>query len=162
VTHPPYRPPADVRALLSERASTFRDGTLVVLPVRIPEDGTGWYRDELLTAPKDLRSLGVPADFLHTRNQRTGLSEHSEEIVVAFALGVAQNMTWDAAKTAVEYLFARARQITTQDHPSVTVSVDRVHRVDGTSLEGVNITGLADDGCAARVIRALTGIEEAP
>lgn len=148
----------DVRALLSQGALNFEEGALILLPVRLSPDGTGQYRDTHLTIPKELRHFGVPADFLQFPEERTGLSEFSTELVLAFAFGVAQNMTWDAAKTTVQYIYARAGQLARNGIvPQVSVSVARVSRADGTVLRDVKIQGPADDDTAAEIIRALTG-----
>jgi hypothetical protein len=147
----------EVSSLLADRASTASEGTLLLLPVRVDVNGVGQYREAHLTIPKELRHLNVPAEFLQDRDQRTGLSEYAADQVIAFGLGVVQNMTWDAAKTIVSYLFARARHYATEEMPQIEVGVARVSRSDGTVIEGITVKGLTDNTTAAELFRALTG-----
>ena len=152
-----------VQALLSERICDFDVGTLILLPVRLGDRGRAQYRESQLLIPKELRHFGVPAEFLNSPDERVGLSEFSSEVVVAFAFGVAQNMTWDTAKATVQYLFAKLSGLTKDGKsPVVHVSVARVARPDGTLLEGVEVRGPANDDTAARIIRALTGDSSTP
>lgn len=147
-----------VMSLLTNRASTAAGGSLLLLPVHVDVNGVGQYREAHLIIPKELRHLDVPAEFVQDGGQRIGLSEYSsEDLVVAFAFGVVQNMTWDAAKTAVSYLFARARQYATDTEPLMEMKIARVSRPDGLLIEGVTITGPTDDETAAELVRALVG-----
>lgn len=147
-----------VAQLLAARAVSLEAGTLIVLPVRLGDDGTGQYREGHLTIPKELRSLGVPAEFLQDAEHRTGLSEFSSALVLSYLLGVTQNMTWDGAKTIVQYLYARAAVAAPADGPpEVSVKVVRIERIDGTIIDGVEVRGLANEETALEILRALTG-----
>lgn len=158
VTVEPFEVASRVSEKLRERASSVADGTLIVLPVRIGENGVGQYSDRLLTMPKELRHLEVPAEFLHEPEHRIGLSEYSAEIVAVFLLGVAQNMAWDSAKTAVQYMFAKVRKLGSgMSNPKISVSIARVARSDGTVMEGVTVCGPATAETAEAIIQALAG-----
>jgi hypothetical protein len=160
-TTEPFELANELRGLLRTRVLGLADGTLIVLPVRVVE-GVGQYRDEELTMPKELRQLGLPTEFLQAPEERIGLSEYSEQLVLAFMLGVAQNMTWDASKAAVQYIYAKARRIGGDDpDPRIAVSVARIQRSDGSVIDGVTIDGPANAETATRIIQALTGDEAA-
>jgi hypothetical protein len=158
MTTEPLDLPEDVLALVAKRAPTFHEGTLVLLPVRLDESGIGHYADSQLTIPKDFRHFGIPTEFLQEVEDRTALIEFSEEIAFAVAFGVVANMTWDAAKSVVQYLYAKANQLTPSGvMPRVQCKIARVQRADGTVLEGVKVTGPADTATATELIRAVTG-----
>lgn len=54
MTIEPLDLPEDVLALLAKRAPAFHEGTLLVLPVRLHEGGTGHYADSQLNHPQRL------------------------------------------------------------------------------------------------------------
>lgn len=148
--------------VFATRVMQVEAGTVLLLPVRIGTDGRGQYRDDQLTIPKELRHFGVPADFLQPPDERTGLSEYgAAEAVVYFTVGVAQNMVWDVAKQAAEYLVAKASILASSDDPELNVSVKRISFRDGTTIEDLNIKGPASTA-AADIVRALTGQQEPP
>lgn len=146
----------DTAKRLLERIPASADGFVLVLPARIGPQG-GMYRDAHLTSVKELRAAGVTADFLHPADQRTGLGEYSAEVVFAFAVGVAQNMTWDAAKAVWGYLRAHAAAYATNEEPPmVRLEVARLRR-DGLEIEGLSVTAPASDSNAEVFLRLLMG-----
>lgn len=146
----------EIRMALESRVASAEPGMAFLLPARI-EGTTGLYRESQYAIPKELRAAGVSVDFLHPSEQRRALGEFSEELVVGFALGVAQNMTWDTAKLVWQYIRARVQFVSKPDCPArVSIEVARVS-IDGCVIEGLRITGIAEDDTATAVIRALTG-----
>jgi hypothetical protein len=124
------------------------------LPARLGPPG-GLYREMQLTSVKELRAAGVEVEFLHPPDQRTGLSEFSADVVFTFAIGLAQNMTWDAAKAVWQYIRSKAasRAYGTQD-PMVRLDVARIRR-PGLKVDGVSLT--APTSKAQEFIRILVG-----
>jgi hypothetical protein len=148
--------PEGVADLLIQRCRDVEIGTVIVLPVRLGSPG-GLYRDQDLTSVKELRAASVPAEFLHPPNQRTGLSEFSADIGVAFAVGIAQNMTWDAAKALWQYLRTRAAPSAHRGEDAlIRLEVARVRR-PGLQIEGLSLTAPANDSSAEQVLRLLVG-----
>ena len=148
--------PPKIRALLEARVAEAEAGAAFLLPARL--DGTmGLYRESQIAIPKALKAVGVPVEFLHSSGYRRTLGEFSSELVVSFALGVAQNMTWDSAKQIWQYVWAKAQTLSKTDDPAtVSIEVTRL-TLDGRVIEGLRITGLANDETAVEVVRALTG-----
>jgi hypothetical protein len=145
-----------IAELLIQRVANVADGTLIVLPAQLGPPG-GHYRDFLLTSVKELRTAGVVAEFLHPADQRTGLSQFSTDLVFTFAVGVAQNMTWDAAKAVWRYLRAHAASLANgREAPLVRLDVARVRR-PGLEIDGLSLTAPASDSNAERFIRLLVG-----
>jgi hypothetical protein len=144
-----------VAEVLTAAAAATAGGAVWVLP-RYVEEGIGLYPDEVQFVPKEMRHAGLPVDFAQPTGQRRVLSEYSEDLVFQIALGVAGNVTWDVAKNICSYLWARVHTLGGHD-AGVAVEIDTVYP-DGT-LEGVRVTGLADDATALQVIRVLSGRE---
>jgi hypothetical protein len=154
-----WLPPDGVTDLLAERIDSAPDGTLIILPAQVDSRG-GLYPAAHLTAAKELRALGVQAEFLHSPDRRLGVSEFSAEEVVGFAIGVASNMTWDAAKAVFQYLVARASASTEQGkEPMVRLSVARLQR-PGLEIDGLTLTAPATDSNAKAFLGLLLGENE--
>jgi hypothetical protein len=81
---------------------------------------------------------------------------YAADVVVAIGLGVAGNMTWDAAKAVVEYLYRRGRALATKgQEPTIRLEDARIKR-PGFLIEGLTIKGSANDATATHIIGALT------
>lgn len=146
----------EVRAALETRVASAEAGAVFLLPARM-EGATGLYRESQFAIPKELRAAGFSIEFLHPTAQRRALGEFSAELALGFAVGVAQNMTWDAAKLMWQYIQAKATSLGKPDRPApVSIEVARVE-MDGRVIEGLQIRGLVDEETATAVIRALTG-----
>lgn len=148
----------EISELLRRRLEELAPETLVLLPKRLAAPG-GHYLDILLVVPKELRARGVPADFLHPQQERTGLSEFAADpdAIVAFAFGVLQNMTWDTAKLAFTYWTDFARRVTGRSDPTMKIRIAQL-RTDAVSIKGLEITARPSD--VTEVLRILTGRDE--
>jgi hypothetical protein len=149
----------EIADLLVQWFSGHDVGTAIVLPVRLGPTG-GMYRDSHLTAVKELRTEGVLIDFLHPSDQRRALSEYSEDVIFAFAIGIAQNITWDAAKAVWRYVRAQALSRAQEPRdPVVKLEIARVKR-DDLVVEGFSLTAPVSDETAERFIRLLIGEDD--
>jgi hypothetical protein len=97
---------------------------IVVLPDEVDRDGTGLYPDSALSLVKELRSLGVTAEYQHPQDARSWTGEKSFGAVAAnWILGIASNAGWAALcvllrrgkdKARVRIKLARCTQTATQ------------------------------------------------
>lgn len=147
----------DVHAVVVERVSAAEPGAAFLLPARM--DGTtGLYHESQIAIPKQLRANDVHVEFIHARDDRRALGEFSaEELILGFAIGVAQNMTWDAAKAIWQFLAMKATALSTGEQPAtIDIEIARVI-LDDRTVEGIRIKGPANDETAVAVLNALTG-----
>ena len=142
---------------------------VVLLPERYEGD-VGMYRDTAVGFVTALKGTGLVATTLDEGSQRNVFGEYSREVLVEIALGVAGNITWDAAKHLWLAPSAwAARRSAADTTPMVSLKVARLER-DGVVMEGLHICAPAGEASADWVIGMLSqlapppasGDEEAP
>jgi hypothetical protein len=70
---------------------------IVVLPDEVDQNGVGLYPDSALSLVKELRSLGVTAQYQHAQDARNWTGEKGFGAVAAnWILGIASNAGWAA------------------------------------------------------------------
>jgi hypothetical protein len=70
---------------------------VVVLPEEVGEDGVGIYSDSAISVVKELRSLGVTAQYQHPQDSRTWIGEKGfGAVALSWIVGVASNAGWTA------------------------------------------------------------------
>ena len=149
----------DVVVDAANRSRHVVEGTILVMPVRI-EQGRALYRPRDLVLPKEIESLGLSADFVHEQGERSSISEYSTSELVAFGLGLAGNISWDAAKTLAQYLIGRVQHLTGSSSGIIELRIARFSRPDGAVTEDLCIKGPANAETVEAIIRGLTGAEE--
>lgn len=154
----PYEIPADVGSLLSERLERAEPRQVFLIPRSI-EDGVAIYQDTHIYAAKELRASGVDAAFLAESEDRTFVSEFSHDIVYAIAIGIASNMSWDAAKALWAYVRARSEGLARKgETPMVRLQIAKLRHED-LEIEGLTFEVPATDEMPAALIRLLVGNE---
>ena len=153
-----YEIPAEVEDMLSQRLAIAEPGQVFLIPRSI-EDGVAIYQDSHIYAAKELRASGVDAAFLAESEDRTFVSEFSHDIVYAIAIGIASNVSWDAAKAFWAYVRARSQGLTRTDQtPMVRLQIARLRRGD-REIEGLTLEVPATDEIPETLIRLLVGNE---
>ncbi len=125
---------------------------VLVLPMRL-EGMVGIYPDAVDSAPKELRSVGVEAEFAHGPSQRRFQSEYSHDVLAVIALGVASNVTWDVARGVGRYLGIWAKRLGTQN---IDVSIARLDSPHGAKVRGLRIRGSSPE-VAEKIVSILAG-----
>lgn len=118
---------------------------LVVLPLEIAGDGTGYYHDQLLGLVKELRGSGVDAAYAHDAAGRSWIDEKSFlPELISFAVGIGSNGGGAGPQT----LFSRRHK-----SRKVSVKVARcVQTDDGPRWEWYEFQGTGEEIAArARV-----------
>jgi hypothetical protein len=148
----------EVAALLVDELVQAADQTVFILPTRLNE-GRGVYDESLVTAAKEMRAAGAPAQFLHSDPaDRVFAGDFSAEIAIAFVVGIMSNLTYDTAKGVCTYLLAAAGRRSTREgaDPTVSVGIKRLKTRDGVEVDGIKITGPSTE-VVDRVLSALMG-----
>jgi len=154
----PYEIPAEIGNLLYERLAIAEPGQVFLIPRSI-EDGVAIYQDSHIYAAKELRASGVDAAFLAESEDRTFVSEFSHDIVYAIAIGVASNVSWDAAKAFWAYVRARSEGLARKgETPMVRLQIAKFHHGD-REIEGLTLEVPATDEMPEALIRLLVGNE---
>jgi hypothetical protein len=154
----PYDVQTEIKDLLSERLVKARDDQVFLLPRKI-EEGIAVYQDAHVYAAKELRSSGVDASFLAEAEARTFVSEFSHDIVYQIAIGIAGNLSWDAAKAIWAYIRARCAGLAREGKtPTVRLHIARLRRGD-LEIEGLTLEGPATEETPVDLLRLLVGNE---
>lgn len=129
---------------------------MVLLP-RAVEEGTAFYQDTHITTAKDLRAAGIQVSFLVEPDDRTFVSEFSHDIVYQIAIGIAANVSWDAAKALWAYVKARCEGLADKnDPPRVRLQIARLQK-DDVTIEGLTLEGPATSGIPEALLEILVG-----
>ncbi len=92
---------------------------VVVLPEEVGGDGVGLYSDSAVSLVKELRLLGVTAQYQHSQDSRNWIGEKGfGAVALSWIVGVASNAGWAALcvllrqkrKTPVRIKLARCTQ----------------------------------------------------
>jgi hypothetical protein len=154
----PYEIPIEIENMLAESMAKADSGKVFLIP-RSVEDGVAIYQDSHIYATKELRGAGVDATFLAESEDRTFVSEFSHDIVYAIAIGIASNVSWDAAKAIWAYVRARSEGLARKGEvPIVRLQVARFRDGD-REIEGLTLEGPATDEMPEALLKLLTGNE---
>jgi hypothetical protein len=150
-------------ARLRDRAAARPLPQVLVLPSQV-RDGIGYYSELDVDAVKIARDAGVDAEFLDDRADRRFLSEYSADVIVAFAIAVAQQLTVDGVIAIGRYLLARLGTLSRRglthaiEETRVRVDIDQVE-VRTPSAE-ITVKGLRFEAsgrhAVTEVVRGLT------
>jgi hypothetical protein len=120
---------------------------VLVLPQRV-RDGRGEYGIDDLMGVKELRAVGIRADWAHAEPEdRTFVSEYSADVPVFVTLFVAQSLAQEGVVEVARWLLGRVRQVLTgrTDHKAaapIVVQVDRLElKRNRRVIEGLRVTG---------------------
>lgn len=122
--------PSDVPEDLVIRARDL-GAAVVILPVR-HVDGLAVYPEASVTIVKELRSMGVDAQYLDAPADRTFEVKKSglETAIATLVFGVASNAAWDAMKALIGQRRARRMSVTYIDLETADAK-GRAWNVDG-------------------------------
>jgi hypothetical protein len=150
----PYEISPDIETRLRDRLSNAELGEIVLLP-RAVEEGIAVYQDTHITTAKELRAVGIQASFLVESKDRAFVSEFSHDIVYQIAIGLASNLSWDAAKAFWAYVRARCEGLVAMgEDPKVRLQIAKLHRGD-TKIEGLTIEGPATSDIPEALLKIL-------
>lgn len=155
-------------ARLRHRAATGPLPQVLVLPSEI-RNGRRYYGEIDVDAVKVARALGVEAEFLYEGAARRFLSEYSAEVIVGFAIAVAQQLSADGVIAVGKYLLGRLASLAERgvihaaDETRVRVEVERINvrtRETNISVNGMRIEAVGRHA-VIEVIRALANARAA-
>lgn len=150
----PYEISSDIEVQLRDRLNSDESAEILLLP-RTVEDGTAIYQDTHITAAKDLRAAGVRASFLADPENRTFVSEFSHDVVYQIAIGLASNITWDAAKAFWAYVIASCEGLAAKgEAPKVRLQIAKLHKGD-LKIEGLTLEGPATSDIPEALLKVL-------
>lgn len=151
-----YEIPPEIETQLRSKLSAAEQEEIVLLP-RTIEDGTAIYQDTHITAVKELRAAGVQASFLAQPDNRAFVSEFSHDVVYQIAIGLATNITWDAAKALWTYVRARCEGLGAEgEDPKVRLQIVKLQKGD-VKIEGLTLEGPATSDIPQALLEILVG-----
>lgn len=154
----PYEVPAEIQPLLVERLADAEDEQVFLIP-RGVEDGVAIYQDSHTFTVKDLKAAGVRAAFLAESQDRAFVSEFSHDVIYQIAIGIASNLTWDAAKTIWTYVHTRCEGLAARsESPRVRLQVAKLSKGD-VEIEGLTLEGPATEEIPEALLALLVGTE---
>lgn len=117
---------------LRDRAAAGPLPQVLVLPSQV-RNGIGYYSELDVDAVKIAHAAGVDAEFLDDGADRRFLGEYSADVIVAFAIGVTQQLSADGVIAIGRYLLARLGSL---GHRGLTNAIEETRvRVDVEQIE---------------------------